>query len=61
MCLDPVFDQWEAQILARVLKKAKVIVVTENLSSKILEDLQLLHAKSLEEALEISYSFWQNP
>ncbi|HIE24304.1 MAG TPA: nickel-dependent lactate racemase [Candidatus Korarchaeota archaeon] len=54
--LEPIYDQWEAQILARVLKKARVIVVTENLSPKTLEDLQLMHAKSLEEAIEKAHN-----
>lgn len=54
--LEPISDQWEAQVLARVLSRARVIVVTENISPKILENLQLTHAKSLEDALETAYN-----
>jgi len=53
--LEPIYDQWQAQILARVLEKAKIIVVTRNLDRKTLGDLQLMRAKTLEEALEIAY------
>ncbi len=53
--LEPIYDQWEAQVLARVLSKARVIVVTENISEKTLRTLQLMHADNLEEALEIAY------
>jgi len=55
--LEPIYDQWQAQILARILKKAKIIVVTHSLSRKTLEDLQLIHARTLEEALEIAYGY----
>ncbi len=46
------FDQWEAQVLARVLTKANVIVVTTNQDPKLFEEMHMMHAYSLEEALE---------
>ena len=55
--LEPIYDQWQAQILARVLRRARVIVVTEGLDERTLSGLQLEHAKTLEEALEIAYGY----
>ncbi len=52
---EPIYDQWEAQVLARVLEKARVILVSDHLPEKVARDLLLDHAKSLEEALEIAY------
>ncbi|MDL2209614.1 nickel-dependent lactate racemase [Desulfovibrio sp. OttesenSCG-928-O18] len=43
-------DQWQSQILARVLAKHTVIMVTEAPKSMV-EDLHMRHAQSLEEAL----------
>ncbi|RLE70968.1 MAG: nickel-dependent lactate racemase [Thermoprotei archaeon] len=54
--MEPIHDQWEAQILARVLKKARVIVVTDRMSHETLRDLHLIGAKNLDEALEIAYN-----
>ncbi|MGQ9515083.1 MAG: nickel-dependent lactate racemase [Thermoproteota archaeon] len=48
-------DQWEAQILAKVLEVAKVIVVSEGLKKSVVEDMHMLHARSLDEALEIAF------
>ena len=44
-------DQWEAQILLRILMKARVIYVSE-VEDKIVEDMHMIPAHSLEEALE---------
>ena len=52
---EPIYDQWEAQVLARVLERARVILVSDHLPEKVARDLLLDHAKSLEEALEIAY------
>ena len=49
---DTEFDQWEAQILARILCKAHVIVVTEHCDPKIIKDMHMDHAYNLDEALE---------
>lgn len=52
---EPIYDQWEAQVLARILKKAKVILVSDYISEKVAKDFLMEHARSLEEALEIAY------
>ncbi len=51
---EPIQDQWEAQILARILKKAKIIVVTKNIKEKVLNEMKLLGAKTVDEALEMA-------
>lgn len=43
-------DQWEAQILLRILMKARVIYVSQ-VEDKIVEDMHMIPAHSLEEAL----------
>ena len=52
---EPIYDQWEAQVLARVLKKASVILVSEHISDEVAEGLLLKRARDLEEALEMAY------
>ena len=49
---DTEFDQWEAQILARILCKANVIIVSEHCNPKIITDMHIKHAHSLDEALK---------
>ena len=44
-------DQWEAQVLIRVLMHATVIYVS-NMSDKIVEDMHMIPAHSIEEALK---------
>ena len=46
------FDQWEAQILARVLKKATVILVSTDCSPKMITDMHMLQADTVEAAME---------
>ena len=48
---EPIKDQWEAQILARILKKATVIAIT-SMKQKIMEDMHIKPAKKIEEAIE---------
>ncbi len=48
-------DQWESQILARILIKHKVILVTDQCDPKMITDMHMLHAYTLEEALELAY------
>jgi len=48
---EPVKDQWQAQILARVLARARVVVVTD-MSHSVVEDMLMTPASSVEEALE---------
>jgi len=52
---EPIKDQWEAQILARVLKIAKIIVVTKNVKHNLIEDMHMIPASSVEEALALSH------
>lgn len=49
---DTEFDQWEAQILARILCKANVIIVSDKCDPKIITSMHIKHAYTLEEALE---------
>lgn len=45
-------DQWESQILARILMHHKVIVVSRPEMKKIVEDMKMAYAPSLEAALK---------
>jgi len=51
---DTIPDQWEAQILARVLLKCKVILVTDMCDPDIIKNMHMLHAATIEEALEMA-------
>ena len=44
-------DQWESQILARILRKFTVIFVTRPELKTMVEDMKMLYAPSLDEAL----------
>ena len=44
-------DQWEMQILARILDQFTVIVVTDQCDPKMLTDMHLQHASTFDEAL----------
>lgn len=46
------FDQWEAQVLSRILVKANVIVVSTDCDPKLFTDMHMMHAYSLDEALQ---------
>ncbi len=48
-------DQWEAQILARVLLKGKCIFVTEEKNRQMIEDMHMTYAPTLDKALEMAY------
>lgn len=54
------FDQWEAQVLLRILVKAKVIVVSENCEPKLFTDMHMMHANTLSEALNMARSIVGN-
>ena len=47
-------DQWESQILARILMKHKVIFVTRPEMEPILKDMKLHYAATLEDALAMA-------
>lgn len=48
----PLRDQWQAQILARALLKAKVVVVSEGVGRREVERMKMAWAGDLGEALE---------
>lgn len=47
-------DQWQAQILARIMQKATVILVTDMCPKEMVEGFGLKYAKSFEQAMEIA-------
>ena len=47
-------DQWEAQILARVIRRFTVIVVSRPEMRTIVEEMKMRYAASLDEALEMA-------
>jgi nickel-dependent lactate racemase len=49
---DTKFDQWEAQVLARVLSKYTVILVSTHCDHKIISDMHMIPATTVEEAIE---------
>ncbi|WP_234121670.1 nickel-dependent lactate racemase [Clostridium hydrogenum] len=48
-------DQWEFQILARILNKYKVIMVTDMCDPKIIEDMHMYYAHDFKKALELAF------
>lgn len=52
--------QWEAQILAKVLEKFKVVVVSKGVNAKIVESMHMIHASNLKEAIEVALNFKPN-
>ncbi|AYD40371.1 nickel-dependent lactate racemase [Clostridium fermenticellae] len=48
-------DQWESQILARILSKHTVIMVTDMCDPKIIEAIHMKHAFTISEALDMAY------
>ena len=48
-------DQWQAQILAKVLLHARVIMVCDKSQRQAVADMGMLYAESLEEALAEAY------
>lgn len=51
---DTVADQWQAQILARVLAKYKVIMVSDNSVKNCVNNMGMMYADSLAEAIDIA-------
>lgn len=47
-------DQWEAQILARILLKHPVIIVTNECDHKLIEEMHMKAASTLEEAVRMA-------
>ncbi len=48
-------DQWESQILARILMKHPVILVTDQCDEKLVKDMHMMHASSLEKAMQMAF------
>jgi nickel-dependent lactate racemase len=48
-------DQWEFQILARILEKHTVFIVTDQCDKKMIEDMHIKHAYTVTEALEKAF------
>ncbi|GMO41253.1 MAG: nickel-dependent lactate racemase [Treponemataceae bacterium] len=53
-------DQWEIQILARVLQHARVIYIS-SLPDDMIKDFQMIPAHSLEEAMKKAEELLENP
>lgn len=53
-------DQWQSQIFARLLQKATVIYVSE-VSPSIIEDMHMIPATTVDQAMEIAKNLVQNP
>jgi len=49
-------DQWQVQILAKILEKNSVILVSDRLERHTVENLHMLYAKSIQEALDMAFS-----
>lgn len=45
-------DKWQVQVLAKALKKQKIILISEGISKELAEKLFFIHADSLDDALE---------
>lgn len=52
---EPIKDQWEAQILARILRDARVILMTKNIKHSVIEEMHMIPASNPEEAIEEAY------
>ena len=53
--VDSLPDQWEAQILARILKKCKkAIIVSSHADSQMIKDMHMLHAETFDAALSLA-------
>jgi nickel-dependent lactate racemase len=50
-----VADQWESQVLARILSRHHVIMVSDLIKPEIVKAMHMEHAKSFDEALQRAY------
>ncbi|HHY45722.1 MAG TPA: nickel-dependent lactate racemase [Firmicutes bacterium] len=48
-------DQWEVQVLARVLERNPVIIVSREIDSEVVKDMHMNHARDIQEALEMAF------
>lgn len=49
-------EQWSAQIFSQIMLKHQIILVTDNLDDELVKKLNMLPAKTPQEALDIAYS-----
>ncbi|EGT5523111.1 nickel-dependent lactate racemase [Clostridioides difficile] len=54
--VDTIPDQWEFQILARILSKYTVIMVTDKCNPEMIKKMHMKHAFNFKEALEMANS-----
>lgn len=52
---EPIKDQWEAQILAQILKNVNVILVTKNIKPSLIEEMHMIPASNPDEAVKEAY------
>ena len=52
--MDTALDQWESQILAKILKNHNVIMVTDMCEKKLVETFMMKHASTIGDALVIA-------
>lgn len=52
--MDSIADQWEAQILARILMKCNVILVTDMCDPDLIKQMHMMHAKTVEDAVKMA-------
>ena len=52
---ETVADQWESQVLARILNRHQVIMVSDLIKPEIVRGMHMEHATSFEEALQRAY------
>ena len=50
-----VADQWESQVLARILSRHRVILVSDLIQPELVTGMHMEHAKSIDEALRRAY------
>ena len=50
-------DQWQYQILCRILSKFKVIVVTRDCDHKMIEDMKMIAADNMDEAITLALKY----
>ena len=51
---EPLYDQWQAQVLARVMGKASILVVADGVKHEVIRAMMMEPASSLEEALDFA-------
>ncbi|MDR7871544.1 MAG: nickel-dependent lactate racemase [Tissierellaceae bacterium] len=53
-------EQWSAQIFSQMMLKHQIILVTNNLKDELINELNMIPAKTPQEALDIAYSIKGN-